>query len=95
MKDEINNPVAAAFRVQLFEVDIAVDLYQFIIMIIIIIIIIIIINLIYIAQFNTDSILTVLYIVIKYITNAIYAHMDIHETVMLIHIYMSTHIYIH
>ena len=56
----------------------------------------IIINLTYIAQFDNNSILTVLYRVIKYMyTNAVYAHMDIHKTIMFIHIYMSTHISIH
>ena len=41
--------------------------------------IIIIINLLSIAEFNTNSILTTLYIV-RVHTNAIYAHMHIHET---------------
>ena len=54
-----------------------------------------IINIIYTAQFDTNSILTELYIVIKYIKNLIYAHMDIRETIMFIHIYMSTQMYIH
>ena len=51
-----------------------------------IIIIIIIINLIYIAQFDTDSILTALYIVITY-TIAICGRMNIHETIMFTHIF--------
>ena len=54
------------------------------------ILILIIINLIYIAQFNTKGILTALYIVIKYMQMQ---YMDIHETIMFIHIYMSTHMH--
>ena len=53
---------------------------------------IIIINLIYIAQFDTNGILRALYIVI---TNAICARMNIHETIIFIHIYMSTHKHTH
>ena len=49
----------------------------------VIIVIIIIINLIYIPQFNTNGILTALYIVITYIqNNAIYARMNLHETII-------------
>ena len=45
--------------------------------------IIIIINLIYIAQFDTNGILTALYIVITYMyTNAICARMNLHETII-------------
>ena len=53
-----------------------------------------IINLIHIAQMDTNGILSAVQSH-KVHTNAIYAHMDIHETIMFIHIYMSTHIYIH
>ena len=42
-------------------------------------------HLIYIAQFDTNGILT----------NATHAHMNIHETVIFIHIYMPTHKHIH
>ena len=64
---------------------------------ILIIIIIIVINLIYIAQFDTNSVLTALYIIIKYIfTSAICAHTGIHETVSHTHIiYMSIQTCIH
>ena len=62
-----------------------------IITLIIIIIIIIIINLIYIAQFNTNGILTALYIVIKHIQMQHVPHMNIHETIMLKRIYMPRH----
>ena len=48
------------------------------------------INLIYIAQFDTSSILTALYIV-KAHTDAIYARMNIHETIIFMHIYMPAH----
>ena len=58
-------------------------------------IIIIIISLIYIVQFNTNGILTVLYIVITYIQMQFCAHMNIHETIIFIHMYMSTHKHIH
>ena len=60
----------------------------------IIMIMMIIINLIYIAQFDTDGIVTALYSHEVH-TNAIYANMDIHETIIFIHIYMSTHMDIH
>ena len=50
-------------------------------------IMIIVVNLIYIAQFDTNGILTVLYIAIQYI--------QIHETVIFIHIYMPVHKHIH
>ena len=53
---------------------------------------IMIINLIYMEQFDTNGIITALHTVIKYIKKAIYAHMDIHEIIMFIHMYMS-HIY--
>ena len=56
--------------------------------VIIIIIIIIIINLIYIGQFDTNGILTALYIVITYIQMQ-------YETIISVHIYMSTHKHIH
>ena len=58
------------------------------------IIMIIIINLIYIAHFDTNGILTALYSY-RVHTNTIYTCMDIHETIMFILIYMSTHIYVH
>ena len=64
-------------------------------------VLIIIKNLIYIAQFDTNSILTALYIVRTYIhmhtehTNAIRAHMNIHGTIIFMHIYMPTHKHIH
>ena len=53
-----------------------------------------IINLICIVQFNTNSILTELYITIKYILLQLCAHMDILETIIFIHTYMSTHMYV-
>ena len=56
--------------------------------------IIIIIDLIYVAQFDTSSILTALYSH-KVHANALYTHIDIHETIIFIHIYVSTHIYVH
>ena len=46
------------------------------------------------TKFDTNGILTALYIVIVH-TNAICVHMNIHETIILIHIYMSTHKHIH
>ena len=55
---------------------------------------IIIINLIHIDQFDTKGTLTVLYTVIKYIqTQNMHIIMDIHETIIFIHIYLSVHIY--
>ena len=62
-------------------------------MIIIIMIIIIIINLIYIVQSNISGILRALYISHKVHTKAICTHTDIHETIVFIHIYMSTHMH--
>ena len=53
---------------------------------------IIIINLIYIAQFDTNRILKALYIVITYIQMQ-RAHMNIHETIIFIHIYTHRHMY--
>ena len=58
-------------------------------------IIIIVINLINIAQFDTNGILTALYIVPKYMQNSICAHMDIHETIMFIPIHVYTCIHVH
>ena len=57
---------------------------------IIIIMIIKIINLIYIVEFDTNDILTALYIVIQY-TQTQYMH--VHKTIMFVHVYMSTHVY--
>ena len=57
-------------------------------------IIIIIINLIYIAQFDINGILTALYSHTVH-TDAICAHMNIHETIIFIHIYMPIHKHIH
>ena len=55
-----------------------------------------IMNLVYIAQFDTNGILTALDIVRTYMyTNAMCAHMNILETIIFIYIYMSTHKYIH
>ena len=51
-------------------------------------------NLICIVQCDTSGTLTALYIVMKYIQTH-YAPMDIHETIIFIHVYMSTHINIH
>ena len=51
---------------------------------------IIIINLIYISQFDTNGILTALYIVMKYIQMQ-YVHMNINEAISFIHIHMPTH----
>ena len=53
-----------------------------------------IINLIYIAQFDTNGILTALYSHTVY-TNAIRAYMNILETIIFIHIYMPTHKHLH
>ena len=61
-------------------------------------VIIIIINLIYTVQFDTNGILTALYIVITYMyTNSICARMNLHEIIIQIsiHHYMSTHKHIH
>ena len=49
----------------------------------------------YRAQFDIIGILTALYIVITYIQTQKYAHTDVNETVMFIHICMSTHTYTH
>ena len=65
-----------------------------IVIIIIMIIIMMMINLFYIAQLDSNGILTALYSH-KVHTNAMYVHMDIYETIIFIHIYMSAHIYIH
>ena len=55
-------------------------------------IIVMIINLIYIAQFDTSGILPAWYLVIMYLQMQICAHnMNIHETIIFIHICMSTH----
>ena len=55
------------------------------------VIIIIIVNLIYIAQFDTNSVIHSHNVH----TNAICARMNIHETIIFIHIYMSAHKHIH
>ena len=52
------------------------------------------INLIYIAQFDTNGILTALYIAIKCIRTQFFAHMDIRETIVFIHI-IHVYTYIH
>ena len=50
---------------------------------------------IYIAQFNTSGIITAMYTVIKVLINAKYTHMNIHETIIFIHIHVYTqrHVY--
>ena len=52
-------------------------------------------HLIHTAQFDTNGTLTALYMVIQYIYMQYRHIMDIHETIIFIHIYMSTHTYIH
>ena len=60
-------------------------------MIIIFIIKIIIINLIYIAQFDSNRTFAALYKVITYIQIQLCAHTNMHEAIIFIHMYLSTH----
>ena len=55
----------------------------------------IIINLIYIAQFDTNGIPHSAAHSHSVHTNAVYAHMNIHETIIFIYMHLSTHRHIH
>ena len=62
--------------------------------ILLLLLLLLLLNLIYMAQFDTNCILTVLYSHNTH-TNAICAHMNIHETIIFMHMYKSTHKHIH